>query len=238
MKIALLGYGKMGKEIEAIAISRGHQIGLKITSGNAAELTPENLKTCQVAIEFSRPEHAISNMLTCFMAGVPVVVGTTGWYEHFQSIEAECNQYQASMLHASNFSIGVNLFFAINKQLAELMKPHAAYTPCIEEIHHTQKLDSPSGTAITLADGILSRLSAYSRWVNHEAEKPEELPIISHRIDDVPGTHTVSYVSDIDTLELRHTAHNRKGFAFGAVLAAEWLPGKKGIFTMNHVLSV
>jgi 4-hydroxy-tetrahydrodipicolinate reductase len=237
MKIALLGYGKMGKEIELIANKRNHSTPLKISSKNANEVTAANLKNVDVAIEFSRPENAVSNILKCFEAGTPIVVGTTGWYEHFQMIEFECKKNNTSLLYATNFSIGVNLFFALNKYLSALMKNYSEYKTSIEETHHTQKLDSPSGTAITLAENIITNNSSYTSWVNNPTENKNELPILSHRKENIPGTHVVKYSSEIDDLEIKHTAHNRTGFALGAVLAAEWIQNKKGIFTINDILN-
>lgn len=237
MKIALLGYGKMGKEIELIANNRNHSIPLKISSINTNQANISTLKNVDVAIEFSRPENAISNILKCFEAGTPVIVGTTGWYEHFQMIEFECKKNNAALLYATNFSIGVNLFFALNKYLATLMKNYSEYKTSIEETHHTQKLDSPSGTAITIAENIIKANSTYTHWINHSTENKNELPIISYRKENVPGTHLVKYASDIDDIEIKHTAHNRTGFALGAVIAAEWIQNKKGIFTINDVLN-
>lgn len=238
MKIALLGYGKMGKEIESVAQQRLHTIPLKISSSNKHEITIVNLQKADVAIEFSQPENAIGNILKCFEAGIPVVVGTTGWYEHFQMIESECKKNNATLLYATNFSVGVNLFFALNRHLARLMKNYTEYSISIEETHHSQKLDSPSGTAITLAEGIMKENPQLKNWVNETTDNPNELPIISHRTGNVPGTHCVSYRSAIDDIEIKHTAHNRSGFALGAVLAAEWLQHKKGVFTINDILNL
>lgn len=236
MKIALLGYGKMGKEIESIALGKGHEIVLKINSANG-NFNPEELKVADVAIEFSRPDNVLPNIEKCFLANVPVVIGTTGWYEQLTAVREKCIAGKHTMLYASNFSVGVNIFFELNKRLAELMNPHWQYEASMEEIHHTQKLDSPSGTAITLAEGMLQHLDRKKSWVNHSTESTEELPIISKRIDNVPGTHIIRYSSPIDDIEISHTAHNRKGFAAGAVLAAEWLQGKTGVFTMKEVLN-
>jgi 4-hydroxy-tetrahydrodipicolinate reductase len=247
MKIALLGYGKMGKEIETLAIAKGHEVVLKINEQNLGDLTLDNLRKADVAIEFSTPHTVVSNIRTCFEAGLPVVVGTTAWYGHFDMLKKECEEKGQSLFYATNFSIGVNLFFHFSKQLAKMMKHYAAYEVSVDEVHHTHKLDAPSGTAITTAEGILSEYPAKSSWVNQivTTEQPvtdttassAELLIRSYRTDEVPGTHAVYYESEVDTIELRHTAHSRKGFAAGALAAAEWLPGKKGIFTMNDMLS-
>jgi 4-hydroxy-tetrahydrodipicolinate reductase len=235
MKIALIGYGKMGKTIEEIAISKGHDITLIIDLDNAKDLTAENLQKADVAIEFTTPETAISNILKCFDAGIPVVSGTTGWVNKMQEVKEACIKKDASFLYSSNFSIGVNIFFELNKKLAELMSKHD-YDVTVEETHHTQKKDAPSGTAITIAEQILKELSNKKQWVNYKSDNNEELSVISHRIDPAPGTHAVKYSSAIDDIEIIHTAHSRKGFASGAVLAAEFIKGKKGIFNMNDVL--
>lgn len=237
MKIALIGYGKMGKAIEEIALQKGYGIGLTITSQNLEELTKNNLQKADVAIEFSNPENAVNNILQCFDAGIPVVSGTTGWLEHFETVKQVCNEKNGSFLYASNFSIGVNIFFEVNKKLAELMSSQA-YSVTVEETHHTQKKDAPSGTAITIAEQLLKELSHKKNWVNYKTEKDEELSIISNRIDPAAGTHAVKYSSPIDDIEIIHTAHNRKGFASGAVLAAEFVKDRKGIFSMKDVLGI
>lgn len=237
MKIALLGYGKMGKEIEQIALNRGHEIVLKVNSSNAT-FSLEDLRKADVAIEFSRPESVVNNIRSCFNAGIPVVVGTTGWYQHFNEITRVCENENQAMLYATNFSVGVNIFFELNKRLAEMMNRHMHYEVLIEETHHTQKLDAPSGTAITIAEGILEKIERKDQWVNENSEVDNHLNIISHRIENVPGTHVVKYHSAIDDIEIKHTAHNRKGFATGAVIAGEWLIGKKGMFTMRDVLQL
>lgn len=236
MQIALIGYGKMGKAIEEIALLRGHDVVLKIDIGNAADLTAAALSKADVAIEFTGPESAFSNVMKCMEAGIPLVVGSTGWLENLQKAEAACLKNGAALLVASNFSVGVNIFFEINKKLAQLMAPHKDYDVTLEEIHHTQKKDAPSGTAITLAEQVLASIKSKTHWVNTPPEKPGELAIISKRIDPAPGTHTITYSSAIDDIEIKHTAHNRKGFATGAVLAAEFICGKKGLFTMKDVL--
>lgn len=237
MKIALIGYGKMGKTIEEIALKKGHTIGLVIDLHNSGDLTKENLQEADVAIEFTTPETAMENILKCFDAGVPVVSGTTGWVDKIDQVKEICEQKNASFLYSSNFSIGVNIFFELNKKLAGLMKTQE-YEVTLEETHHTQKKDAPSGTAITIAEHILKELSQKKQWVNYKSDKQEELSIISNRIDPAPGTHSVKYTSAIDDIEIIHTAHNRMGFASGAVLAAEFIKDKKGIFDMQDVLGI
>ncbi len=236
MKIALLGYGKMGKEIEKIALSRGHEIVLKVNIDNATDLTIDNLKKADVAIEFSTPETAYSNIQKCFESNVPVVVGTTGWLHKMNEVKDAAENKGKGFFYASNFSIGVNVFFEINKKLAQLMAPYSDYTIEMEEIHHTQKLDAPSGTAITLAEGILENVNSKTKWVNNTSSIPNELEIISKRIGNIPGTHTVVYNSSVDEIFIRHTAHNREGFALGAVVAAEFMKGKNGFFGMKDML--
>ena len=236
MKIALLGYGKMGHAIEEIALKKQHEILLKITDENLQDLTKENIKSADVAIEFTNPESAVSNILFCLENHIPVISGTTGWLANLSLIEGKCKEINGSFLYASNFSIGVNIFFELNKKLASLMKDHADYEIKVEEIHHTQKKDAPSGTAITLAEQIIESSSKKNKWINSETENKNELQIISKRIDEVAGTHSVKYFSDIDDIEIIHTANNRKGFAQGAVLAAEFISDKKGIFSMKDVL--
>ena len=237
MKIALIGYGKMGKAIEEIALQKGHTICLTIDLQNLQDLTKDNLQKADVAIEFTSPENAANNILQCFDAGVPVVCGTTGWLNNFDKVKDICIEENGSFLYASNFSIGVNIFFELNKKLAELMSKQD-YNITIEETHHTQKKDAPSGTAITIAEQIIKELSHKKRWVNQESNNAEDLSIISHRIDPAAGTHAVKYSSDVDNIEIIHTAHNRNGFANGAVLAAEFIRGKKGIFSMRDVLGI
>ena len=238
MKIALLGYGKMGKEIEKIALERNHEIVLKIGIENLSDLTIEKLSTADAAIEFSTPESAVENIRKCFTANVPVVIGTTGWLEKLEEIKKDCLDSGQTMLHASNFSVGVNLFFELNKQLAILMNSQADYDVQMEEIHHTQKLDAPSGTAITLAEDILKILNRKNSWTKVATSNPSDIEIKSCRVENVPGTHTVKYTSEIDDIQITHTAHNRKGFALGAVIAAEWVFDKSGIFSMSDVLKI
>lgn len=232
MNIALLGYGKMGKVIEAIALERGHNIVLKVTE----ETGDYQLTNVDVAIDFSIPTAAVENISKCLNEGVPIVSGTTGWLNHYHDMVKLCQENNGSFLYASNFSIGVNIFFEINKRLGQLMSGYPNYKASIEEIHHTQKLDAPSGTAITLAETILTN-SHYKQW-SLEPENSNELPITAKRIENVPGTHEVFYVSDVDTLSIKHTAHNRQGFGLGAVIAAEWILDKKGVFSMKDVLNI
>ena len=232
MKIALLGYGKMGKVIERIALERGHEIVLKKDESN----TYDGLSTADVAIDFSVPTAAVDNISNAFHANVPVVSGTTGWLEHFDEMVALCNEKQGGFISSSNFSLGVNIFFELNEYLAKIMSQFDSYKVTMEEIHHTQKLDAPSGTAISLAKGVIEN-SNYANWTLDDA-KNNEIHIEAKRIGDVPGTHTVTYDSTVDNIELKHTAHNREGFALGAVIAAEWLAGKKGIYSMKDVLNL
>lgn len=238
MKIGLIGYGKMGKEIERIALDRGHEIVLIIDINNPEDLTTENLKKADVVIEFTVPASAIKNYMLCFEAGVPVVSGTTGWLEKRDEIHQACKTANGTFFHTTNFSLGVNIFFAVNKRLAQLMANRSEYKVEMKEIHHTQKLDAPSGTAITLAEGILENIPTKKSWVNQSTENSDELGIISEREGQVPGTHIVNYDSEVDYIEITHCAKSRKGFAFGAVLAAEYSVGKKGILSMNDLLNI
>lgn len=236
MKIALIGYGKMGKAIEKIALDRGHQIVLAINSTNHDKLTVENIKTADVAIEFTQPASAIKNIGTCLDAQVPVAIGTTGWYDELEKVEQHCTKQNGCMLAATNFSVGVNIFFELTKQLSKLMSKRSDYTADIQEIHHTEKLDSPSGTAITLAENIIGEHTTYNSWKNEATEDNSALEIISFRENNVPGTHEITFDSSIDKISLKHEAKNREGFALGAVLAAEFIHNKKGIYTMADVL--
>lgn len=231
MKIALSGYGKMGKTIEKISIERGHEVVLRIEG----DIKDQDLSIADVAIDFSVPDAAFENITTCFKKGLPVVSGTTGWLESYDKAVQVCRQENSAFIYASNFSIGVNLFFELNQTLAKLISPFKEYSVDIEEIHHTQKLDAPSGTAISLAEQIVAN-SGKTGWQLDNAGE-DEIPVYAKRIEDVPGTHTVAYRSSIDTIELKHTAHSRQGFALGAVIAAEWLQDKKGVYTMKDVLS-
>lgn len=234
----MIGYGKMGKAIEAIALEKGHEIVLKIDVDNAADLNQENASKADVAIEFTGPHSAFANVMKCLELGIPVVCGSTGWLEHWEAAKKYCEQQNGTLIYASNYSIGVNLFFELNTRLAMLMKDYPSYDVSMEEIHHTQKKDAPSGTAITLAEQILSNNPAKKQWVNQPAGNADELAIISERIDPAPGTHKIKYSSTVDDIEIIHTAHNRIGFAGGAVLAAEFAVGKKGIFGMKEVLGL
>lgn len=236
MKIALIGYGKMGHAIEEIALSKGHEIVLKINIDNTEDFTVSAVQQADVAIEFTGPETALQNILKCIEAGVPVVSGSTGWLDSWERVIQTVKARDGAFLYSSNFSVGVNLFFELNQQLARLMADYPDYDVHMEEIHHTQKKDAPSGTAITLAEQILAGISSKKQWVNQPSQRPEDLVIISKREDPAPGTHKIAYQSDIDTIEIIHTAHNRRGFAGGAVLAAEFLAGKKGVFSMKDVL--
>ncbi|TFV94625.1 4-hydroxy-tetrahydrodipicolinate reductase [Algoriphagus kandeliae] len=239
MNIILLGYGKMGKIIGEIAESRGHQILLKIDENNRELLDSIDPKPIDVAIEFSQPEAAVSNISWCLNHGIPVVSGTTGWLDQKPQMDQLAEEKQTGFFYASNFSIGVNVFFKVNEYLAKLMNEVSGYEVSIEEIHHTAKKDAPSGTAITLAEGIIKNQQAFTAWhlSDQASENGQSIPISSKRIDPAPGTHIIRYQSEIDDIEISHTAHSRQGFALGAVLVAEWLPGKKGVLTMNDFLS-
>mgnify|MGYP006150205161 CR=1 FL=1 len=232
MKIALLGYGKMGKEIEKIAISRGHKIVIRKDLDDKIDI---NL--ADVAIDFSVPKAAFSNISNCLNHQVPVISGTTGWLDKYEDAISLCKEKKGAFIYASNYSLGVNIFFELNKQLAKMMKAVEGYDISMEEIHHTKKLDAPSGTAITLAKGIIENTSK-NNWELNEKTSQENIPIIAKRIPDVPGTHSVWYTSEEDTIEIKHTAHSRKGFALGAVIAAEWISGKTGVFSMKDVLNI
>lgn len=232
MKIALLGYGKMGKVIEKIALERGHQIVLKKGSQNSFE----GLLDADVAIDFSLPTVAVENISTCLNHSIPVISGTTGWLEKYDAMVQLCNEKNGSFIYGSNFSLGVNIFFELNEYLAKMMKNLAQYKVSMEEIHHTQKLDAPSGTAISLAEGIIKNTN-YKKWTL-ENPNNEEILIEAKRIGTVPGTHSIFYDSTVDQIEIKHTAHSREGFALGSVVAAEWLVGKKGVFTMKDVLGI
>ncbi len=232
MKIALLGYGKMGKVIEKIALERGHEIVLKKSIADNFS----GLESADVAIDFSVPDSAMCNIITCFDTNIPVVCGTTGWLENYDQILKACHKKNGSFIYASNFSLGVNVFFELNDYLAKMMAKLNQYQISIEEIHHTQKLDAPSGTAISLAKAIIEN-TGYKNWSLENATK-DEILIDAKRIENVPGTHSVFYDSKVDQIEIKHTAHNRDGFALGAIIAAEWLVGKKGVYTMKDVLSL
>jgi len=232
MRIALFGYGKMGRMIEQLALSRGHQIVAKIDIGTS-EI---DFSAVDVAIDFSMPSVAFENIKQCIENKVPIVSGTTGWLEDYDNAVALCTENKGAFIYASNYSLGVNVFFELNRYLAKMMRNLEQYNVGMEEIHHTQKLDAPSGTAITLAEGIIAN-SSYEDW-NLGKEEAQSIPITAKRIDDVPGTHTVTYDSEVDTIAIKHTAHNREGFALGAVIAAEWIIGKTGVFSMRDVLNL
>lgn len=247
MKIAILGYGKMGRIIEKVALSRNHEVILKVGSQNSDELTTDELRKADVVIEFSTPDTVLRHIKECFNAQVPVIVGTTGWYENLEEIKHKCEVTDNTLLYASNFSIGVNVFFQVNKLLAKLMNTYPNYEVQVEEIHHAQKIDAPSGTAITIAEGIIESLNDKKGWFNmlpanniqkeKVALKNDQLLIESLRIDQVPGTHSVVYNSEEDTIEFKHIAHNRNGFALGTLLAAEWVINKKGFYSVDDMFS-
>ncbi|WP_203257268.1 4-hydroxy-tetrahydrodipicolinate reductase [Hyunsoonleella ulvae] len=233
MNIALLGYGRMGQAIEKIAIDRGHTIVLKVDKDD----NDYDITKADVAIDFSIPSVAFNNISNCLENGVPVVSGTTGWLKDYDKAIALCKEKNGAFIYASNFSLGVNIFFELNKNLAKMMSNLSQYNVTMEEIHHTKKLDAPSGTAITLAEGVIENNANYDAWkLDESAEKT--IPIEAKRIADIPGTHTVNYQSEVDSITIEHIAHNRQGFALGAVVAAEWLVGKTGIFSMNDVLNI
>ena len=236
MKIALIGYGRMGHEIEEIALSRGHSVDLIIDINNRNDLNEENLKGIDAAIEFSFPDAAFRNIITCLEMKVPVVSGTTGWLKNLDKAADICRKNGTSFLHSSNFSIGVNLLFMLNRELAKQMDRYKNYSVSIEEIHHTKKLDAPSGTAIILAEGIRDEHSGYKGWCFEKDKADNLIPVKSVREGMVPGTHIVTWDSEVDTLSLRHEAKNRKGLALGSVVAAEFISTRKGVFTMNDVL--
>ena len=236
MRLALIGYGKMGKAIEGVALQRGHEVVLRVSRSNLQELNTENLSKADAAIEFTNPHSAFENVKTCLDLGIPVICGSTGWTDKLEQLKQLCAEKKGGFIYSSNYSVGVNIFFEINKKLAALMAGHKEYEVILEETHHTQKKDAPSGTAITLAEQILGELKRKKQWVNELSDDPEDLEIISQRIDPAPGTHHIRYSSAIDDIEIIHTAHNRQGFATGAVLAAEFIRGKQGFFTMKEVL--
>jgi 4-hydroxy-tetrahydrodipicolinate reductase len=239
MKILLIGYGKMGQTIGALAAQRGHSIAgivdLHTSPATIADFTPA---TVDVAIEFTHPDSAFDNVAACLRQGLPVVCGSTGWLHHFEEATALTKEVGGSLFYASNYSVGVNLFFHFNEYIAAKMNQFGGYDVAVREIHHTQKIDQPSGTALTTAEGIMRHFPAKKTWRNAAAESPAELAIISERTGDAVGTHIVTYTSDVDTLELKHEAHSREGFALGALLAAEWLPGRRGVFGMKELLGL
>ena len=232
MKIALLGYGRMGKEIEKIALSRGHEIVIRKDVDDTIDIT-----LAEVAIDFSVPSSAFNNITDCINNNVPVISGTTGWLEKYDEVVRRCEKKKSAFLYASNYSLGVNIFFELNKQLAKMMRHLQDYEISMEEIHHTKKLDAPSGTAITLAEGIIEN-SSKKNWELGEKTSQENIPIKAKRTPNIPGTHSDWYTSEVDSIEIKHTANSRKGFALGAVVAAEWILGKKGVFSMKDVLNI
>jgi len=237
----MIGYGKMGRTIEQLASKQGHEIVLKINADNLDAFTTENLQQADVAIEFSQPDVAYDNIMICLKAGLPVISGTTAWLDKYTAVSDWCLANGGAFFYASNFSIGVNIFFELNKHLAKIMSMHPTYKVDIEEIHHTQKLDAPSGTAVTLAEGILEKIDTLQDYQLHESNqniKDNCIPITSKRIGNTPGTHVIQYHSIIDALEIKHTAKGREGFAAGAIMAARWLIGKKGVFGMNDLLEL
>lgn len=239
MKIAIIGYGKMGKAIEEIAISRGHEITLRVSSSNP--IHKHDLSDSDIAIEFTRPDLAIEHIKYCINQHVPIVVGTTAWQENLSEVCDFVNSKNGALLHASNFSVGVNVFFELNRKLAKMMTNHSEYKIEVEEIHHIQKLDAPSGTAVSLLNDILIQNKNYSEWElvsDFKDTSSNKIPVVAKREPDVPGTHEINYSSEIDTITIKHIAHNRKGFALGAVLAAEFLHRKSGVFTMIDVLKI
>lgn len=238
MRILLLGYGKMGKTIEQIAIDRGHEVPFKIDYHNVSDLQNITADDVDVAIEFTQPESAYNNVKYCINHNIPVICGTTGWLEKKKELEQLCVDKNGAFFYSSNYSVGVNLFFYLNKILGKIMNNYPNYEIELEEIHHTEKKDAPSGTAITLAEGIMEQISTKKNWVNEASNQAELLPIISKREENVPGTHTIAYHSDVDSIEIKHTAHSRQGFALGAVVAAEWIVGKHGVLGMDDMLNI
>ncbi|MDN5214058.1 4-hydroxy-tetrahydrodipicolinate reductase [Fulvivirgaceae bacterium BMA12] len=237
MRILLLGYGKMGKTIESIALERGHTIDFIVDKDDHQLFDRISGQNVDVAIEFSQPDAALENILKCFDRGIPVVSGTTGWLDQFEKVKNSCEEKGGTLFYASNYSLGVNIFFKVNQFLAKVMDKFPAYQVSMEEIHHTEKKDAPSGTAITLAEGIIQENKKIRKWVNRDTDAGEELGIKSKRINEVPGTHTVQYSSAVDDIEIKHTAHSRQGFALGAVLVAEWVIDRKGILGMDDFLN-
>ena len=239
LKIGLLGYGKMGRAIESLAPEHGIEIAWRVTQENRANATPELLRQADVVIEFTRPEAAFENAMLCLRAGVPVVSGTTGWLEKLPEAQDFCQKNKGALLWASNFSVGVNLFFALNTYLSKLMNGRPEYLPSVIEIHHIHKLDAPSGTALTLVNEIIAKVNRATGWaLAPESPRPGEIPVAAVREGEVPGTHTVKWESATDAISIEHRAHSRAGFASGAILAAQWLAGKQGVFSMKDVLGL
>ncbi|MCL2131241.1 MAG: 4-hydroxy-tetrahydrodipicolinate reductase [Lentimicrobiaceae bacterium] len=237
MNIAIVGYGKMGEQVEKTALERQHKIVACIDNEQDWEKYADNLNQADIAVEFSTPDTVLANIEKCFQRNLPVVVGTTGWHNHLQTVKNQCTANNQTLLYASNFSLGVNIFFALNRKLAKMMNPYQEYDVSMEEIHHTAKKDAPSGTAITLANDIIKQLSRKKSWTNEINDKKEELSIKSVRLDNITGMHTVTYSSDWDEIEIKHVARNRKSFAVGAVKAAEWLVDKRGFFSIDDMLN-
>ncbi len=238
MNIALIGYGKMGREIEKVLVSRGHTVVLKIDVDNAHDFTAEKMKAADAAIEFTTPATAYGNIMKCLEYGVPVVCGTTAWLDKYDAVVEECRKRSGTFFYASNYSIGVNIFFNINRRLAAMMERFGEYDVTIEEVHHTQKKDAPSGTAVTLAEGVLDGVSRKNKWVCGTTTEPSELEVAAIRRSIVPGTHTVTWESEVDLISITHQAKSRAGFAVGAVLAAEFIAGKKGVYSMGDLLGL
>lgn len=238
MKLLLIGYGKMGKAIDRLATEKGHEIVGRIDDANPELLETIDANLIDVAIEFSRPEAALKNITTCLNRGIKIISGTTGWLDNFEDVKRLCESKKGTFLYASNFSLGVNLFFALNKMLSKLMAGHEHYEPSMVEIHHVQKLDAPSGTAITLAEGLLEHSKKKNQWVNKNSNQENQLVIISEREGTVPGTHSVTYRSQMDEIEIKHTAHTRDSFALGAILVAEWIDKKSGFLTMEDFIKI
>ncbi|MBS3806879.1 MAG: 4-hydroxy-tetrahydrodipicolinate reductase [Bacteroidales bacterium] len=236
--IILIGYGRMGHEVEKVAKKRGHQVLMTIDQENQNEMTPTNLQKADVAIEFSLPDAAYNNIMTCLQAGLPVVSGTTGWLDKMPQVEEYCHQHDQAFFHAANFNIGVNLFFKLNEYFARIMNNYSNYDIEVEETHHVHKVDAPSGTAKKLADILLQAIGRKKNWKKETAEKPEDLAVKSIREDEVPGIHRVMYHSDFDDIEIKHSAKSREGFALGAVMAGEFLQGKQGVFSMDDLLNL
>ena len=238
MKFAIIGYGRMGREIEAAAIKRGHEIVIRVDKNNIDDLKSEGFKTADVALEFTTPATAAKNIISCFDAGIPVVSGTTGWTDKLEEIKQLCLKNDQAFFHASNFSIGVNIMFKLNLWLADVMNRFPDYRVSLSEVHHIHKIDAPSGTAVTLADGILQKIERKRKWENEESADPDILPVISERKGEVPGTHLIKYASEFEILEVSHRALSRSVFASGALLAAEYLAGKKGVFNMDDLIDI
>ena len=238
LNIILIGYGRMGHEVEKAAKKRGHHIIMTVDQENQNDMNPGNLKKADVAIEFSLPDAAYNNIMTCLQAGLPVVSGTTGWLDKMPQVEDYCNQHNQAFFHAANFNIGVNLFFKLNEYFARIMNDYSNYDVEVEETHHVHKVDAPSGTAKKLADRLLQAIDRKKNWKKEKAQSPEDLAVRSIREDEVPGIHRVMYHSDFDDIEIKHAAKSREGFALGAVMAAEFLQGKQGVFSMDDLLNL